>query len=220
MNRYPVWKYAIILIALVVGGLYALPNFFGESPAVQVSASKASIKLDATVLARVEEALKAADIVADVVSLDGGSIKARFGNTDVQLKAKDAVQKALNPDPADPSFVVALNLLSRSPAWLTGLRASPMYLGLDLRGGVHFMLQVDVQAALSKRAESLTGDIRSMLREKNVRHSGISRNGMTVEVRFRDAATMEAGRHVVQDYFADLSTVELHRAGLRVARER
>jgi preprotein translocase subunit SecD len=208
MNRYPVWKYAIILIALVVGGLYALPNFFGESPAVQVSASKASIKLDATVLARVEEALKAADIVADVVSLDGGSIKARFGNTDVQLKAKDAVQKALNPDPADPSFVVALNLLSRSPAWLTGLRASPMYLGLDLRGGVHFMLQVDVQAALSKRAESLTGDIRSMLREKNVRHSGISRNGMTVEVRFRDAATMEAGRHVVQDYFADLSTVE------------
>ena len=208
MNRYPVWKYAIILIALVVGGLYALPNFFGESPAVQVSASKASIKLDATVLARVEEALKAADIVADVVSLDGGSIKARFGNTDVQLKAKDAVQKALNPDPADPSFVVALNLLSRSPAWLTGLRASPMYLGLDLRGGVHFMLQVDVQAALSKRAESLTGDIRSMLREKNVRHSGISRNAMTVEVRFRDAATMEAGRHVVQDYFADLSTVE------------
>ena len=208
MNRYPVWKYAIILIALVVGGLYALPNFFGESPAVQVSAAKTSVKLDATVLARVEEALKAADIVADALSLDGTSIKARFGNTDVQLKAKDAVQKALNPDPAEPGFVVALNLLSRSPAWLTSLHASPMYLGLDLRGGVHFMLQVDVQAALSKRAESLTGDIRSMMREKNVRHSGISRNGMTVEVRFRDAATMEAGRRVVQDYFADLSTVE------------
>lgn len=151
MNRYPVWKYAIILIALVVGGLYALPNLFGESPAVQVSSAKSSIKLDAMALARVEEALKAANIAADAVSLEGASIKARFGSPDVQLKAKDAVQKALNPDPADPAYVVALNLLSRSPAWLTNLHASPMYLGLDLRGGVHFMLQVDVQAALYRQ---------------------------------------------------------------------
>ncbi len=208
MNRYPVWKYAIILIALLVGGLYALPNVFGEAPAVQISVAKASMKLDATALSRVEEALKTAGIAADAVALEGTSIKARFGSTDVQLKAKDAIQKSLNPDAAEPGYVVALNLLSRSPAWLTALHASPMYLGLDLRGGVHFMLQVDMQAALSKKAESLSGDIRTILREKNVRHSGINRNGQTIEIRFRDAQTVEAAKRVIQDQFPDLTTVE------------
>jgi len=208
MNRYPVWKYAIILIALVVGGLYALPNVFGEAPAVQVSVAKAALTLDASALTRVEEALKAAGIAADAVVQDGASIKARFADTDAQLKAKDAIQKALNPDAADPSYVVALNLLSRSPAWLTALNASPMYLGLDLRGGVHFMLQVDMPAALAKKAESLAGDIRSGFREKNVRHGGISRNGQTIEIRFRDAQTVEAAKRVIQDQFPDLVTVE------------
>jgi preprotein translocase subunit SecD len=208
MNRYPVWKYAIILIALVVGGLYALPNVFGEAPAVQISVAKASMKLDASTLSRVEEALKTAGIAADAVTLEGASIKARFSGTDVQLKAKDAIQKSLNPDAAEPGFVVALNLLSRSPAWLTALHASPMYLGLDLRGGVHFMLQVDMQAALSKKAESLSGDIRTILREKNVRHSGINRNGQTIEIRFRDSQTLEAAKRVIQDQFPDLATVE------------
>ncbi|MEY4345964.1 MAG: hypothetical protein RL032_1796 [Pseudomonadota bacterium] len=208
MNRYPAWKYAIILIALVVSGLYALPNLFGEAPAVQVSVAKASLKLDLSALARVEEALKAAGIDTDGVSLDGTSIKARFANTDAQLKAKDAIQKALNPDAADQAYVVALNLLSRSPAWLTALHASPMYLGLDLRGGVHFMLQVDMQAALSKKAESLAGDIRSVLREKNVRHSGITRNGQAIEIRFRDTQTLEAAKRIVQEQFAELTTQE------------
>ncbi|MFO1264375.1 MAG: protein translocase subunit SecD [Rhodoferax sp.] len=208
MNRYPVWKYAIILIALVVGGLYALPNVFGEAPAVQVSVAKSSVKLDAAVLARVEEALKAAAITPDALALDATSVRARFSSTDVQLKAKDALQKALNPDPTDPAYVVALNLLSRSPAWLTSVHAFPMYLGLDLRGGVHFMLQVDMQAALSKRAEALAGDIRSVMREKNIRHSGISRNGQTIEIRFKDAATAESARRLIQDQFQDLSTVE------------
>lgn len=208
MNRYPAWKYAIIAIALLISGLYALPNVFGESPAVQVSVAKAGLKLDTSALAQVEAALKTAGISADAVSLEGTSIRARFSNTDAQLKAKDAIQKALNPDSADPAYVVALNLLSRSPAWLTALHASPMYLGLDLRGGVHFMLQVDMQAALSKKAESLAGDIRSVLREKNVRHSGIVRNGQTIEIRFRDAQTTEAAKRVIQDQFADLTTVE------------
>ena len=208
MNRYPVWKYAIILIALVVAGLYALPNLFGEAPAVQVSPAKAVVKLDPTSLAKVEEVLKAAGLSADAISLENGSIKARFSDTDAQLKAKDALQKALNPDAADPAYVVALNLLSRSPAWLTAMRASPMYLGLDLRGGVHFMLQVDMQAALTKKAESLSGDIRSTLREKNVRHSGITRNGQSIEIRFRDAATAQAAKRIIQDQFVDLDTVE------------
>lgn len=208
MNRYPVWKYAIILFALLVGSLYALPNFFGESPAVQVSAGKPGAKIDAATLSRVEEAIKLAGITPDGVSLEGTSIKARFSSTDVQLKAKEAIQKALNSDGADGSFVVALNLLSKSPAWLTSLHASPMYLGLDLRGGVHFMLQVNMEAALTKRAESLAGDIRTNLREKNVRHAGISRDGQRVEIRFKDGASAQAAKGLIQDQFPELETTE------------
>ena len=208
MNRYPIWKYAIILIALAVGALYALPNLFGESPAVQVSSAKVAFKVDSSTLAKVEEALKAAGLTPDQVTLDSGSIKARFSNTESQLKAKDAIQKTLNPDPANPPYVVALNLLSRSPAWLTALRASPMYLGLDLRGGVHFMLQVDMQAALTKKVESLAGDIRTSLREKNVRHSGINRSAQTIEIRFRDLQALNAAKVVLQDQFPDLQSVD------------
>src|SRR3989338_5235946 len=208
MNRYPVWKYAILVIALLVGVLYTLPNFFGEAPAVQVSSAKATIKVDAAVLQRVEEALKAAGVKADFVSLDGSSVRARFDTPDNQLKAKDAIQKALVPDTQDSSYIVALNLISRSPTWLNVLHAQPMYLGLDLRGGVHFMLQVDMQAALTKKAESLAGDIRLVLREKNIRHGGINRNGQVIEVRFRDAATLEAAKRLIQDQFADLQLAD------------
>ena len=208
MNRYPVWKYAIMLVALLVAALYTLPNLFGEAPAVQVSSTRSSVKIDTTTLARVEQALKDAGITADAVALDGVSIRARFGNTDTQLKGKDAIQKALAPDPANTAYVVALNLLSRSPAWLTSLHAFPMYLGLDLRGGVHFMLQVDMQAALTKRAESLAGDLRSSMREKNIRHSGITRNGQAIDIRFRDSETLTAAKALIQDQFPDLQTVD------------
>ena len=206
MNRYPVWKYAIILIALMLAGLYTLPNFFGEAPAVQVSGLKSANKVDAATVARVEQALKDAGLTAEQVSLDGNSVRARFAGTDTQLKAKDAIQKALIPNPIEPAYVVALNLLSRSPAWLTALNAQPMYLGLDLRGGVHFMLQVDMQAALTKKAESLAGDLRLVLREKNIRHGGISRNGQSIEIRVRDQATLDAATRLVQDQFPDLQT--------------
>ena len=208
MNRYPIWKYTIIVIALVVGFLYTLPNFFGEAPAVQISSAKVTIKVDAGTKLRVEEILKASGLAADFVTLDNTSVKARFGNTETQLKAKDAIQKALIPDAANAGYIVALNLLSRSPVWLTSLHAFPMYLGLDLRGGVHFMLQVDMQAALAKKAESLSGDIRTSLREKNVRHSGISRNGQTIEVRFRDMPTLGAAKALILDQFPDLQTIE------------
>ena len=206
MNRYPVWKYAIILIALMLAGLYTLPNFFGEAPAVQVSGLKSANKVDAATVARVEQALKDAGLAAEQVSLDGNSVRARFAGTDTQLKAKDAIQKALIPNPAEPAYVVALNLLSRSPAWLTALNAQPMYLGLDLRGGVHFLLQVDMQAALTKKAESLAGDLRLVLREKNIRHGGISRNGQSIEIRVRDQATLDAASRLIQEQFADLQT--------------
>jgi len=204
MNRYAIWKYVVLVIALFVGAFYTLPNFFGESPAVQISAAKATAKVDLGVQERVESALKAAGLTPELLALEGGSLKVRFDSTDTQIKAKDAIQQALVPDANDPSYVVALNLLARSPAWLSAMYAAPMYLGLDLRGGVHFMLQVDMPAALNKKAESLAGDIRSTLREKNVRHSGISRDGQKIEVRFRDMPTLESAQRVIQEQFADL----------------
>ena len=209
MNRYPVWKFAIIVIALLLGLVYTLPNFFGEAPAVQVSSSKMSSKVDAATLARVEDALKAANVPSAAITLEGTSIKARFETTEQQLKAKDAIQKALTPEGSDNGYVVALNLLSRSPAWLTALYASPMYLGLDLRGGVHFMLQVDMKAALSQKTDSLAGDIRTTLREKDVRHGGITRNGQSIEIKVRDQAQLDAARRVLADQFADLQVVDV-----------
>ena len=204
MNRYAIWKYVVLGIALLVGALYTLPNFFGEAPAVQISAAKASAKIDLGLQERVESALKTAGLTPELLALEGSSLKVRFDSTDAQIKAKDAIQHALVPDPNDPSYVVALNLLARSPAWLSAMHAAPMYLGLDLRGGVHFMLQVDMPAALNKKAESLAGDIRSTLREKNIRHSGISRDGQKIEVRFRDMSTLESAQRVIQEQFADL----------------
>ena len=204
MNGYAIWKYVVLVIALLVGAFYTLPNFFGEAPAVQISAAKATAKVDLGVQERVESALKTAGLTPELLALESGSLKVRFDSTDAQIKAKDAIQQALVPDANDPSYVVALNLLARSPAWLSAMHAAPMYLGLDLRGGVHFMLQVDMPAALNKKAESLAGDIRSTLREKNIRHSGISRDGQKIEVRFRDMPTLESAQRVIQEQFADL----------------
>jgi len=204
MNRYPVWKYAIIVIALLLGVVYTLPNFFGEAPAVQVSSGKATVKVDTSTLQRVEDALKTAGVTAQVVSLEGTSIRARFESTDTQLKAKDAIQKALVADPSDPQYVVALNLVSRSPVWLSNLNAAPMYLGLDLRGGVHFMLQVDMKAALTQRVEALAGDLRAALREKDIRHGGIARNGAGLEIRLRDAQQLALTKSLLTNQFPDL----------------
>ncbi|TFZ06863.1 protein translocase subunit SecD [Ramlibacter henchirensis] len=208
MNRYPIWKYAILVVAMVVGVLYTLPNFFGEAPAVQVSSAKSTVKIDATTQARVEQVLSAAGIKPEAITLDTNSVKVRLDSTDTQLRARDAIQRALAPNPDDAPYVVALNLLSNTPRWLTAVGAAPMYLGLDLRGGVHFMLQVDMQAALTKRAESLAGDLRTQLREANVRHGGISRNGQLVEIRLRDSQSVAAAQRVIQDQFGDLQTSE------------
>jgi len=208
MNRYPLWKYLLLAIALVVGLLYTLPNFFGEAPAVQVSSGKATLKLDAGVVPRIESALSGAGISADFVQFEGNSAKARFADTDTQIKAKDAIAKALNPDPSDPSHIVALNLLSRSPTWLTKLHALPMYLGLDLRGGVHFLMQVDMKAALAKKAESYAGDLRSLMRDKGVRHGGIVRDGETITIRFRDRTTLVQAQALLAEQMGDLQWLE------------
>ncbi len=208
MNRYPLWIYVTIATALVLGLLYALPNLFGEAPAVQVSSARATLKIDNALLGRVEDSLKKAGIQPTGVFLDLNSVKVRLADTDTQLKAKDAVNQALNPDAGNPTYTVALNLLSSSPAWLTAVHALPMYLGLDLRGGVHFLLQVDMRAALTKRTESLSGDIRSQLRDKNVRHSGITREGNNIVVKFRDAETRARARKIIEDQLVDLQLAE------------
>src|SRR5712675_2087921 len=204
MNRYPLWVYVTIAVALVLGALYTLPNFFGEAPAVQVSPARATLKVDSAVLGRVEEALKKAGVQPTGIALDFTSVKVRLADTDTQLKAKDLIERALNPDAANPAYTVALNLLPNSPRWLAFINARPMYLGLDLRGGVHFLLQVDMRAAIAKRAESLAGDIRSQLRDKNVRHAGIAREGDSIVIRFRDAETRDKARAIIGEQIPDL----------------
>ena len=204
MNRYAWWKHLIIVLALLLGLVYSLPNVFGEAPAVQLSSGKATVKLAPDAVAKVEALLTTAHLTADFVEFDNGSIKARFKDTDTQLKAKDVLSRAFNPDATDPHYIVALNLLSRSPQWLRSLHAQPMYLGLDLRGGVHFLMQVDMKAALTQKVESMTGDIRSLLRDKDIRHAGIRREGNTVQIRFRDDATRKAALAVLTDPLPDL----------------
>jgi preprotein translocase subunit SecD len=208
MNRYPLWKNALVVIALVLGLLYTLPNFFGEVPAVQVSSVKATIKLDAKMISRVEEVLRTAAINHNGLFTDPNSVRVRFDDTDTQLKAKDAIERALNPDPTDASYSVALNLLSASPQWLTSIHALPMYLGLDLRGGVHFLLQVDMKGALTKRLDSTAADLRSLLRDKGIRHGGIARERDTVVVKFREAETRDKAKTAIGDSAADLELVE------------
>jgi preprotein translocase subunit SecD len=208
MNRYPVWVYATVAVALALGLLYTLPNFFGEAPAVQVSPARATVKVDTAALARVEDALKQAGIAPTGLFQDPNSIKVRLADYDTQLKARDIIDRSLNPDRGSPSYTVALNLVSRSPAWLSAIGARPMYLGLDLRGGVHFLLQVDMRAALAKRIESLAGDARSQLRDKNVRHSGITREGSNIVVRFRDAQTRERARGVIAEQLPELQLAD------------
>ncbi len=200
MNRYPLWKYVLIGVALVVGIVYTLPNFFPEVPAVQISTSKASVKVDASTLQKVEEALKAANIAYRGESLDPTGIKVRFDDLDTQVKAKDVLQQKLGEN-----YIVALNLLSSTPRWLTAIGALPMYLGLDLRGGVHFLLQVDMKAALDKAADRYLTDIRSLLREKKVQYAGIAREGQNVAVRFRDVGERDKANNEIRNAFPDLS---------------
>jgi len=183
MNRYPPWKYALIAAAMVLGFLYTLPNFFGEVPAVQVSPLRATLKADTALMSRVEQILGKSGFKANAIFLDPQSVKARFADTDTQIRAKDVLQSQLGED-----YIVALNLLSNSPGWLTAVGALPMYLGLDLRGGVHFLLQVDMRAAIAKNVESLASDIRNGLREKRIQYSGLARTGQALTVRFRDVA--------------------------------
>lgn len=190
MNRYPLWKYIVIVVALVIGLVYTLPNFYGESPAVQVSSGKATVKVTEQTLKTVEDLLRNADLHPNGIFFEQGAqqntVRVRFEPTEAekQLQAREVLEKALNPNREDPAYVVALNLTPNTPQWLLSIRALPMYLGLDLRGGVHFLLQVDMRAAIAKRAEATLADLRTQLRDKRIRHTGMNRVGNVVEVSF------------------------------------
>jgi len=198
MNRYPLWKYIVIAVALLIGGLYSLPNFFGEAPAVQVSSAKPTIKVDLATQSRVEKILSDDNISNTGMFFEAtghvGSIKIRFNSTDIQLRARDLLQQKLNTDQADPNYTVALNLLSNTPGWLNAINALPMPLGLDLRGGVYFLLQVDMKGAVQKKVTSLAGDIRSQLRDKSIRHQGIDRSPDSLTINFGSTDDAEQAR--------------------------
>ena len=211
MNRVAWWRLVLMALAVSFGLLYTLPNFFGEQPAVQVSTAKATLKVEISVVQVVEAALRQADIAHQGLvfesTITGGTVRAKFSDTDLQLHAREVIEKALNKDRTD--YVVALNLVSATPAWLTAINALPMYLGLDLRGGVHFMLQVDMAAALSKRLDALQGDARTLLREKRARHGGIARGRDSIEIRFASEELRATARPILVEQLPELDWQEV-----------
>jgi len=209
MNQYPLWKYLLVLVAMIVGLVYALPNFYGESPAVQIQPLHSGVKADSALMGRVETALKDAKLDFDAISMDSSSVKARFADAETQLKAKDVLQKDLGDD-----YVVALNLLPRSPSWLTAMNALPMYLGLDLRGGVHFLLQVDMKGALDKALNVAASDIRSALQEQDIPYSGVSRDGDVLKVKFRDSEARSQGEAEIKQRFSGMLLQEKEKGNL------
>jgi preprotein translocase subunit SecD len=209
MNRYPLWKYILIAVALLLGALYTAPNYFGESPALQVTTGKATVKITSATTDQVAQALKQEGITPDRINLEEAgsntSVRVRFPTTDAQFKAKLALERDMNRDQSDPDYIVTVNLVKNTPAWMQAVHALPMNLGLDLRGGVHFLMQVDAKGVLENKVKGLQSSARSILRDKNVRHAGIERVGNTLEIRFRDAETRSRARDVLASQMADLA---------------
>jgi len=204
MNKYPLWKNALVALALLLGVLYTLPNFYGQSPAVQISAQGVTAKADMAVQARAEQALHDANLAFMRTTLDQSGIKIRFSDADLQLKARDVIDHALNPDGQQQSYVVALNLVPNSPNWLSDLGALPMYLGLDLSGGVHFLLQVDMKAAIAKRLDSSALEMRGLLRDQRVYYEELNRDGNRIVIKFHDEDSRKAAHAALDNGFHDL----------------
>lgn len=212
MNRYPLWKYLTVIVALIVGFLYTLPNFFGEAPAVQVSSAKSTTKVEPELLGRVQSILDDAAIPSTASNFERngpvGTVRFRFKTPDEQLEARDMIENALNPDQADPTYTVALNLLPASPDWLSAIGAGPMYLGLDLRGGVHFLLQVDMQGALAARYDSIATDLRAAFREDRINARSVERADMSVVAIFADEAARSRAIGLLRNQYQDMSFIE------------
>lgn len=217
MNRYPLWKYLIVLFALLFGLTYTLPNIFGQTVAVQISSTNVIKKVDQNLLNFAEQTLKQANIPFEnsVIQANGpnnNTIRIRFNSPNEQIQARGVLEKALNPNPEDPNYVVALNLLSATPTWLTSLGANPMALGLDLRGGVHFLLQVDMKGALSSRYNSLTTELRTFLRDGKVSFESIQLEGTEIKAVFSSEEQAAKAQSIIRKRLPEL-TSELSETG-------
>lgn len=208
MNRYPLWKYLIIVGAVIAGVVYTIPNFFGESPAIQVSPLRTGAKVDIELLKKIDDLLLKEDISVQASYMDKNGVKVRFEDTDAQMKGKDTIQSGLGKD-----YVVALNLLPNSPDWLTSLNALPMYLGLDLRGGVHFLLQVDMPSALQKARESYLQDLRQVMRSESIRYSKITSGRTSIDIEFRDESLRDQAVKTLEIQASDLDYATDERGG-------
>jgi preprotein translocase subunit SecD len=206
MNRYPLWKNILIIAVMIAGVIYALPNLFGEYPALQITPTRTA-QIDQALENRVKTALTEAKLEPLSIERSEQTLLVRFTETETQLKAHDVVGTALGDD-----YVVALNLAPATPKWLRAIGAQPMYLGLDLRGGVHFLMEVDMDAVVRQAEERFVSDIRSALRDKKIRYKNISRHpGGGLEVSFREASVRDQGKAIIEHEFRELSLTEQER---------
>jgi len=209
MNRYPLWKYIVIVVALIIAIVYSVPNLFGEVPAIQIAPARSTLKLDPKLLEKVDSALKSADLLKSQLGYEDSSsegvIRIRFNDTDSQLKAKDIIEKAINPDVSNPDYIVALSLLSNTPKSLTSINALPMPLGLDLRGGVYFLLKVDMQGAIDKKLNALASDARGRLRDKTIRYQSIEKTNGKMTIKFANAEDAQKAKDLLIESIPDMS---------------
>ncbi|MCG8313892.1 MAG: protein translocase subunit SecD [Pseudomonadales bacterium] len=203
LNQYPLWKYLVIAVVAVIAVLYAMPNLYPDDPAVQISGAKATTEVDLLTVDKAKTALQDAGINVKAYEQIGNSAMFRFANTDAQLEAKEAIKTALGKD-----FVVALNLASNTPDWLAGIGAGPMKLGLDLRGGVHFVLQVDMEKAMKTRFDDYVNDIKTRLREEKIRYkTPFKREGGAIQVQFRNEEAVDAAYDLLRKEFTDFTVL-------------
>lgn len=195
MAKFPVWKYILIVIGIILGLIYTIPNFYGELPAVQISSNNSSVTVNTTTLSLIQKTLVQNNLIPSGEVFKDNTLKIKFSDTDTQLKARDIIQNILGNN-----YIVALNLISGSPAWFSKINAMPMFLGLDLRGGVHFLLSVDMQAAVKKTLNQYSGDIRRDLRNNNIRYGSVNIDDNSISIQFRDSdSTQEAYTQIKKD---------------------
>jgi preprotein translocase subunit SecD len=209
MNRYPLWKYLVIAVALLIGVVFSIPNLFGEVPAIQIAGSKTSSKIDLNTQEKADLALANAKISSNGSFYEAqgssGTIKIRFKDTDTQLKAKDLLEKELNADFSNPDYIIALNLLTNTPNWLLSINALSMPLGLDLRGGVYFLLKVDMKGAVEKKVTALASDARSKLREKSIRYQSIERLNETLNIKVSSDTNVDKAIESLKDALSEMN---------------
>lgn len=211
MSKFPLWKYLLILGAIVIGLVYTLPNFYGEVPAVQISSLRSSVVISADTISSLTQELQHSGISTTGEVFDGKTLKFKFANTDLQLKARDVIQQSLGDN-----YVVALNLISASPDWMTSINANPMFLGLDLRGGVHFLLEVDMDAAIKKTLNKYVGDVRRDLRNNQIRYGSVAVDNSSVLIQLRDGNTANQVIQQLNKDFPKLNAVHDGGSNVRI----